>query len=241
VEQRGQTPLFHAVLFDYGDTLHRFRWDDGAYRVGAQALLESLGETEVTAAAVEQVFWPALDVALGAAEPREIDFRALMGEVLAAVGVEASGRRLDAAVAVQHHAWDDRRSTLPGIPELLDELRRRGLRTGLVSNAFDPPGLLHDDLRTLGLAERLDVAVFSSEVGWRKPHPAIFAAALDRLALEPERCLFVGDRLDTDVAGAHAAGMATCLALWAVSPPEEGIEGADHVAHTPAEVLEIAG
>ena len=57
---------------------------------------------------------------------------------------------------------------------LLDSLRDRGLATGLVSNAFDPGWLLHGDLARMGLAERLDAAVFSSEIGKRKPHPAIF-------------------------------------------------------------------
>ena len=55
---------------------------------------------------------------------------------------------------------------------------RAGLMTGLVSNAFDPGWLLHQDLADMGLAERLDAAVFSSEVGLRKPHPAIFEATL---------------------------------------------------------------
>ncbi|HEX3055851.1 MAG TPA: HAD-IA family hydrolase, partial [Gaiellaceae bacterium] len=52
------------------------------------------------------------------------------------------------------------------------------------------------------------------EVGWRKPHPAIFERALDALGVEPSATLFVGDTLATDVAGAAALGMRTCLALW---------------------------
>src|SRR3712207_8235684 len=51
------------------------------------------------------------------------------------------------------------------LPIFLDALRDRGLKLGLVSNAFDPGWLLRRDLADQGLAERLDVAVFSSEVG----------------------------------------------------------------------------
>ncbi len=64
------------------------------------------------------------------------------------------------------------------------------------------------------MAARLDIAVFSSEVGWRKPHPAIFERALDALGVEPARTLFVGDTLATDVAGAAALGLHTCQAVW---------------------------
>ena len=48
----------------------------------------------------------------------------------------------------------------------------------------------------------------------RKPHPAIFERALDALAVEPERTLFVGDRLYEDVRGAAEVGMTTVQALW---------------------------
>src|SRR5687768_3726814 len=54
---------------------------------------------------------------------------------------------------------------------LLEALRNRGLKLGLVSNASDPPSILHRDLERLGLAERLDFAVFASEVGSLKPDP----------------------------------------------------------------------
>jgi putative hydrolase of the HAD superfamily len=64
------------------------------------------------------------------------------------------------------------------------------------------------------IAERLDVALFSSEVGRRKPDPAIFERALEELGVVPERALFVGDTLATDVAGAQAVGMRACQAVW---------------------------
>jgi putative hydrolase of the HAD superfamily len=112
--------------------------------------------------------------------------------------------------------------------------------TGLVSNAFDPGWLLQRDLERMGLGERLDVAVFSSEVGKRKPHPAIFAAALDALGVEPERALFVGDRLYEDVRGAAEVGMTTVQALWfRVDDHPDGAEP-DHQAFTQLDVLNIA-
>ena len=113
---------------------------------------------------------------------------------------------------------------------LLDALREQGLRLGLVSNAIDPPWLLHRDLEQLGVADRLDVALFSSEEGWRKPHPAMFERALAELGVEADRALFVGDSLANDVGGAAALGMRTCQAVWfaaddAADGPGAGLPG----------------
>jgi putative hydrolase of the HAD superfamily len=121
---------------------------------------------------------------------------------------------------------------------LLESLRSRGLKLALVSNAFDPPELLHRDLGRMGLAERLDVAVFSSEVGRRKPDPLIFRTALDRLGVEPDQALFVGDSLEADIAGAAALGMQTVQAVWFRADKAEGPEP-DFQAFTQMDVLNI--
>jgi len=120
---------------------------------------------------------------------------------------------------------------------LLESLRDRGLRVGLVSNALDPPHLLHRDLEQMGVAQRLDVAVFSSEVGWRKPHPAIFERALEAVSAAPEETLFVGDTLATDVAGAAALGMHTCQALWFRADEDPDAPEPEYRAYTQVDVM----
>src|SRR5438105_3202693 len=124
-------------------------------------------------------------------------------------------------------------------PALLEALRARGLKLGLVSNAFDPGWLVHRDLAQMGLAERLDFAVFSSEVGKRKPHPAIFERALDALGVAAAEAVFVGDRLYEDVRGAGELGMTTVQALWfrADEHPEGGEP--DFQAFTQMDVLNV--
>jgi putative hydrolase of the HAD superfamily len=52
-----------------------------------------------------------------------------------------------------------------------------------------------------------DALVISSEVGYRKPHPAFYRAACARLGLPPGRVLCVGDDLENDVLGAGRAGL----------------------------------
>lgn len=95
----------------------------------------------------------------------------------------------------------------------LRTLRARGLRLGVVSNApwGCPASLCHEESARLGLPALVDHVVFCTDVGWRKPAREIFAFALARLHTTPDRCLFVGDHPDWDVAGPRAAGMAAVL------------------------------
>jgi putative hydrolase of the HAD superfamily len=88
--------------------------------------------------------------------------------------------------------------------ELLTALRRRGLRTGVISN-FDyrlPPLL-----DALGLTLLLDAVVLPADAGAAKPEAAIFQLALDRLGVAATDAVYVGDDADDDVAGATRAGL----------------------------------
>jgi putative hydrolase of the HAD superfamily len=67
------------------------------------------------------------------------------------------------------------------------------------------------DLEALGILGLLDATTFSSEVGTRKPDPAIFADALAKLEVDAAGAVFVGDRVLDDVGGAKAAGMRAVL------------------------------
>ena len=123
---------------------------------------------------------------------------------------------------------------------LLESLRKRGLRTGLVSNATDPGWLLRADLERQGLARLLDAVAFSSELGKRKPHPAIYEAALSELGVAPDRALFVGDRLvrGRSRPGASSA-MTTVQAVWfRADENRSGIEP-DYQAFTQMDVLNV--
>jgi len=70
---------------------------------------------------------------------------------------------------------------------------------------------MKQQLAALGLADFFDAVSFSSEVGVRKPHPAIYADALRKLGADPSRTLFVGDRVREDVQGPQAQGMRAVL------------------------------
>lgn len=97
---------------------------------------------------------------------------------------------------------------LPGAVDSLRTLKGAGLRTALVCDTgFTPGRIVRDFLAEAGLVEHLDFLAFSDEVGFPKPNPEIFLAALDAVGGSPEEAAHVGDLIRTDVAGARRLGM----------------------------------
>ena len=233
--------MLDAVLFDYGDTLMRFAYEPELIEAGHRAGLEALGRDDLPdAAAVAGRFREAYEPLLWARDGLdELEYPGLVRQLLGDVGVEVDDEELGRFLEAEHEAWAPARLLGAHTHALLEALRARGLRLGIVSNAFDPGWLLHRDLERLGLAERVDHAVFSSEVGRRKPDPAIFHAALEAVGAEAQRTLFVGDRLREDVAGAAALGMRTVQALWFAADDAEPEVEPDFQAFTQHDVLNV--
>ena len=234
--------MLEAVLFDWGDTLMRFAYDESLVEAGHQAGLHAVGadrlpEAGALSAHFRERYLPYFWVP-GTIE--EIEYPGLVRQCFSDLGLDLDDSQLEAFLEAEHAAWQPARELGATTHALLESLRARGLKLALVSNAFDPPSLLHRDLEQMGIAQRVDVAVFSSEVGKRKPHRAIFDRALEALGVAPERALFVGDRLYEDVRGAAEVGMKTVQAVWFRA--DEHADGAepDFVAFTQMDVLNVA-
>ena len=89
---------------------------------------------------------------------------------------------------------------------VLDLLRERGLKIGMLSNSSRD---LVEFVAHHGLYA--DAVLTSRAHGKTKPHGSIFAAMLERLAVEPAEAVMVGDTIEDDVEGALAAGMRAVL------------------------------
>ena len=223
--------MLEAVLFDWGGTLMDWTWDDELLADGHQAGLAAAGRPYEPA--YTERFRAELLPLLHAAGVEEVDYPELVRGLAGGLSDDELRRYLEA----EHAAWAPARRLARWTQPLLDALRGRGLKLGLVSNTFDPGWLLRRDLDEQGLTDRLDVVVFSSELGRRKPDPAIYRAALDPLGVAPEAALFVGDRLVEDVRGPAELGLRTAQALWFRA--EEGGAGIepDFRAFTQLDVL----
>jgi REG-2-like HAD superfamily hydrolase len=135
-------------------------------------------------------------------------FRAYLEEVFLGLGLPSE--RL-AAVSERLFAVFRSPGTFVAFPEaaaVLDALRERGLRVGVVSN-WSPR--LPRILEGLGLASRIDFVLCSAVEEVEKPHAPIFRRALDRAGADPDEAVHVGDSLVKDVEGARAAGIAAVL------------------------------
>jgi putative hydrolase of the HAD superfamily len=234
--------VLEAVLFDWGDTLIQFAYSPELVSAGHRAGLAAIGRdglpdddalSEHFREHYEPFFWVPGTV-------EEIEYPGLVQRLLADFEVTIDDDELRRFLEAEHSAWDPARLLGAHTHALLESLRERGLKLGLVSNAFDPGWLLHRDLEQMGLSQRLDFSVFSSEVGTRKPHPAIFERALDVLGVEPGNALFVGDRLYEDIRGAGELGMTTVQALWFRADEHSNGREPDHQAFTQVDVLNVA-
>jgi putative hydrolase of the HAD superfamily len=87
---------------------------------------------------------------------------------------------------------------------VLERLRSAGLTLGIVSNFEE---WLERLLERLGVRELFDVRVISGIEGLEKPDPRIFLLAMDRVGVEPNRSVYVGDNPALDVEPARAVGM----------------------------------
>ena len=90
--------------------------------------------------------------------------------------------------------------------ETLEYLNTDGYRLAIVSN-FDYAPTAHMLLEKNNLTPLFDEIVISEEVGWRKPKNIIFEAVLEKLSINPEDALFVGDNYSADVIGSKAMRM----------------------------------
>jgi HAD superfamily hydrolase (TIGR01509 family) len=232
--------VLDAVLFDWGDTLMRWAPDPDLLEAGHAAGFAAIGR-DVAAGVTERFRDVYLRSFFEPGVVEEIEYPAQVRQLLGEFDIEIGDDELLRFLDAEHQAWAPARQLAATTHALLESLRERGLKLGLVSNAFDPPDLLHRDLAQLGVEERLDVALFSSEVGRRKPDPLIFERALELLDVQPERALFVGDTLAADIAGAAALGMHTCLALWFRADDDPSAPEPDYRAFTQMDVLTIVG
>lgn len=99
-----------------------------------------------------------------------------------------------------------------GATEVLEALKGRGYRIGLISNTGRTPGeTIKLVLRDHGILHYFDSTVFSNETGYIKPNRRIFERSLRELGAEPASTVHIGDSVLLDVYGARAAGMRAIL------------------------------
>src|SRR2546421_12777028 len=190
-----------AVIFDWGGTLTPWRTVD--YLTAWRAYADVVHPGEVRRAATLAA---ALVAAEEAAWTRARDeHRAFtIAQVLDAAGAPGS----EPAFTAYRAAWDHATYTDPEVAPVLEVLRGKGLRTGVLSSTGWPAYWHEEVLERDGVRELFDGTVWSSDLEYTKPHRLAFEAAMAAIGVDdPAECVYVGDRLYDDVSGAKAVGM----------------------------------
>jgi putative hydrolase of the HAD superfamily len=213
--------MLRAVIFDMDDTLLDWSQREGNWVELNQkhlspihAYLKESGYVVPDLAGLAEVYADQSRIAWEAINPREWDCprqEDILRETLRALHVETE--RVDMEQMQRLFNW----GLIPGVRpfddsiEVLKALRLAGIRTGLVTNAAMPMWMRDAELQETGLLEHLDVRVTAGDVGKLKPHPEPFRVVMQRLSVAPSEAIFVGDRVQDDIAGAQLAGM---RAVW---------------------------
>jgi len=127
-----------------------------------------------------------------------------------AIGVDAPHDQMMAVGRIMSdwYTHADRWAMFDDVPPVLAEARRRGLIQGVISDwGTDLVDILHG----LEISPLMEFVVASGAVGFGKPSPEIFSAALTRAGVAAHEALYVGDTYVLDVLGARGVGMPAAL------------------------------
>lgn len=197
-----------AILFDLGGTLLHDRVSGGLSarlrsRLERQAFVPFVGEDlnlpQALADAMDAVYRDGL---------REFHVKKWLEDHLSA-GSDPEGSPEDLERCIRTEIIDY--APPEDARRVLQEFHDLKLPMGVVSNSIFSSDLLRSDIRELSLVEAFRFVVSSAEFGLRKPHPAIFRDAVEKLGANPAATWYVGDLWENDVVGATSAGL---IPVW---------------------------
>jgi putative hydrolase of the HAD superfamily len=210
--------IIKAVLFDLGDTILDFGRvkTTKAFLQGARlthAFLKELGQP------VAWFPWYAMrnlvrlraKYLLSNILQRDFDSLEVLQAVGARKGVNLSPPQWEEFAWLWYEPLSRCAQIEDDLGRTLRTLRDRGLKLGIVSNTFVNRASLERHLGVLSILEFFPVQLYSYEFHTRKPDPALFRMAVERIDVPAENILFVGDRIDNDILPAMKLGMRAAL------------------------------
>jgi putative hydrolase of the HAD superfamily len=193
---------WRAVIFDLWDTVVEFPWD-----LAKAHLSEMAGQLGVDADQLS-IAWRKLEPAWETT-PLTASLQLLCREL--DVKDPDIEKLRDLRLAYMRRAIKPRVEVL----ETLREVRRRGLRLGLITACSGDVPMVWGETPLAGL---FDATVFSCAVGVCKPDPRIYRIAVAELRVPADRCLYVGDGGHDELRGAARAGMTAILLQTGTEP-----------------------
>lgn len=156
--------------------------------------------------------------------PFEIEIRDVWRMLLARRGTAPDDRLIEDVCRLFRALSLKKLRLYPDALPTLAALRKEGRGVYLLSNAQS--AFTRPELRFLGLEDRFDGILISSEAGCKKPSPSFFSLLQSRFGLEPENTVMIGNDAESDCQGAAGVGMDS-LYIFTGGParPENGLPG----------------
>jgi putative hydrolase of the HAD superfamily len=221
--------MFKAIIFDMDDTLIDWSQRSEDWREYERRHLAQVFDyvaREVHPVDAPEAFYEATRSLAREAwlessrELRAPNLGVVMAKALEQIGVPAD--RIDVDACLRAFDWQPMggAAAYPDAAEILPMLREHGIQIGLITNAFQPMWMRDHELETAGLlAHFAPCRLSSADVGYLKPHPAIFEAVLHCLGVRADEAVFVGDSPETDIVGAQSVGIRAVLRVGKRTPP----------------------
>ncbi len=190
-----------AVIFDLDDVLYNEKdYVYAAYRAIAKFLSSKCGLSG------EEIYVRLI----GALYEKTGMYPRLFNDLLVNIGL---GEELVPEVLRIYSEVDSELSLYPNVGELLNVLRVRGFKLGLLSNGTVK--IQKNKVRLLGVEKFFDVVMYAREKGkeYDKPNPEAYRMVLERLGVSPKEAVCIGDNPYTDFWGARKLGMRTARFL----------------------------
>ncbi len=233
------TAIPRAVVFDWGGTLTPWHEIDLYAQWYAYAAMYEPQHAISLATALREAEldrWKVQRDSAGATSAGALDSLFLQQgiDITSARHLRALGNYLD--------AWAPHTLADPRAADVLRQLRAAGLAIGVLSNTMWPSSYHREVFQRDQLLEYIDAAVYTSELPVAKPHADAFMAVAFELGVPPAACVFVGDRLWDDIAGAQQVGMRGIWIPQSSIPTEEVPDASavpDAIAQTLDEVARV--
>jgi len=126
----------------------------------------------------------------------------------------------------------------PDILPMLETLRKRGYRLGILSNCSgEEVSAIYESV----LVPFFDQIILSHETGLCKPEKAIYHLAAEKLGTAPTECIFIGDGGSRELYGAAEAGMHSYRAMWYIRQMPDAVREMPEFMplENPMDILEI--
>jgi len=219
--------MIKAVIFDLDNTLVDFMKMKGeAIDAAIRAMIDAgldLSYDEVKRR-IDAIY-----------KEKGIEFQYVFDSLLSDIFDKVNHKILSAGVVSYRRAREAALVPYPHVQITLYELLKMGMKLAVISDAPAKEAWLR--LTYLNMHHIFDVVVTFEDTNERKPHPAPFKLALNKLKIKPNEAMMVGDWAERDIIGAKKVGMKTVFARYG-DTFNTGASGGDYDAN---DIHELVG